>query len=84
MDEILTPEQWYELKGRIKKLYPELTETDLQYHEAVEQDMLTMVAYSLRKTKEIMLGILANQYHLSPLKNYWRYSRKSHIRQKTE
>jgi len=78
MDEILTPEQWYELKGRIKKLYPELTEADLQYHEAVEQDMLTMVAYS-QKTKEIMLGILAKQYRLSPLKNYWRSRRRVRI-----
>lgn len=77
MDEILTPEQWFELKGRIKKLYPELTEADLQYHEAVEQDMLAMVAYSLRKTKEIMLGILAKQYHLSPVKNHWRSRRRS-------
>lgn len=81
MDEILTPEQWYELKGRIKKQYPELQEADLEYHEAVEQDLLTMVAYSLRKTKEIMLGILAKQYHLSPMKNYWRYSRRSRITQ---
>jgi hypothetical protein len=84
MDEILTPEQWYELKGRIKKLYPELTEADLQYNEAIEQDMLTMVAYSLRKTKEIMQGILASQYHLSPLKNYWRYSRRRRILQNAD
>lgn len=84
MDEILTPEQWYELTGRIKKLYPELTDDDLQYHEAVEQDMLTMVAYSLRKTKEIMIGILERKYHLSPLKNYWRYSRRRRIMQRAE
>ena len=82
MDEILTPEQWFELQGRIRKLYPELTDDDLQYHEAVEQDMLTMVAYSLRKTKEIMIAMLEKQYHLSPLKNYWRYSRNSRRRQK--
>ena len=81
MDEILTPEQWYELQGRIKKLYPELTDDDLQYHEAVEQDMLTMVAYSLRKTKEIMQEMLERHNRISPLKNYWRYSRKRHALQ---
>jgi hypothetical protein len=82
MDEILTPEQWYELQGRIRKLYPELTDADLQYHEAVEQDMLTMVAYSLRKTKQIMLEILEKNSFIKPMKNYWRYSRNNRIRQK--
>jgi hypothetical protein len=84
MDEILTPEQWYELQGRIRQQYPELTDADLQYHEAVEEDMLTMVAYSLRKTKEIMKGILSRHFRLSPLKNYWRYSRNSHMRQRVK
>jgi len=79
MDEILTPEQWYELQGRIKKLYPDLTDAELQYHEAVEQDMLTMVAYSLQKTKEIMQGMLERHDRLSPLKNYWRSGRKCRI-----
>ena len=83
MDEILTPEQWNELQGRIRKLYPELTDADLQYHEAVEQDLLTMVAYNLRKTKEIMFGILKRNYQVTPEKNYWHYARTHRIRQKT-
>jgi len=82
MDEILTPEQWYELQGRIRKLFPELTDADLQYHEAVEQDMLTMVAYSLRKTKQIMLGILEKNSLIKPMENYWRNSRNNRVRQK--
>jgi len=82
MDEILTPEQWYELQGRIKKLYPELTDAELQYHEAVEQDMLTMVAYSVQKTKEIMQGLVESHNRISPLKNYLRSGRKRRILQK--
>lgn len=57
MDETLTLEQWNELRGRIRKQHPELTNADLQYHEAVEQDMLAMVAYCLRKTKNMVFGI---------------------------
>jgi hypothetical protein len=83
MDEILTLEQWNELQGRIRKLYPELTEADLQYHEAGEQDMLTMVAYSLRKTKKIMFGILEKSSLVKPLKSNSYYSRNNLIRQKT-
>lgn len=82
MDEILTPEQWYELQGRIKKLYPELTDAELQYHEAVEQDMLTMVAYSVQKTKEIMQGLFESHNRISPLKNYLRSRRKHRVMQK--
>lgn len=81
MDEILTPEQWYELQGRIKRLYPELTDIDLQYHEAVEQDMLSMVAYTLRKTTDIIQMMLEKNNHISPIKNYWRYSRKRRLLQ---
>jgi hypothetical protein len=83
MDEILTPDQWNELRGRIRKLYPELTDTDLQYHEAVEQDLLTMVAYSLRKTKELMFGIPERNYRVTSVKKYWHYYRNHPIREKT-
>jgi hypothetical protein len=81
MDETLTPEQWFELKCRIKKQYPELTDADLQYHEAVEQDMLSMVACRLQKIKEIMHGIHERQSRNSPLRKFWKYSRKSHTLQ---
>jgi len=84
MDEILTPEQWYELQFRLKQQYPELADTDMPYYESLEQDMLEMVAYSLNKTKKIMQEILAKHNHLSPLKNYWRYGRKNHVRQYAE
>lgn len=79
MDEILTPEQWYELQSRIRKNYPELTDADLQYHEANEHDLLTMVEYSIQKTKEVMHGIITRRNRLFPLKYYWRYKRHAHI-----
>lgn len=82
MDEILSPEQWYELQGRIRQQYPQLSDADLQYHEAVEQDMMTMVEYSLRKAKEKIQGIFEGQYHLSRLHHYWRYGKESRIRQR--
>ena len=80
MDEILTPEQWFELQFRLKKQYPELTDDDLPYYESLEQDLLEMAAYSLNKTKKIMQSILAKYNQPTPLKNYWRYSSKSRIK----
>ena len=84
MDETLTPDQWYELQGRIRKLYPELTDADLQYHEAVEQDLLAMIAFSLRKTKEIVQEIVGKQNALSFPGSYWRYQRKRRTMHKSE
>ncbi len=83
MDEILTPEQWFELKFRLKLKYPELSDADLQYHEAIEEDMLEMVEYILQKTRMAVQGILNGQFRFSPLKNYWRYNRRNRITQKT-
>lgn len=81
MDEILTFEQWYELKSRLSQQYPDLTDADLQYHEASEKDMLNMVTYSFIKTEEVIHGLLGRSDHLSPLKNYWRYSRRHRLMQ---
>jgi len=79
MDEILTPEQWYELQGRIRKLYPQLTDAELQYHEANEKDLMAMVEFSLRKSKEVLNEIIAKQYFPFPLKYYWRFRRHNHL-----
>ena len=81
MDEILTPEQWYELQGRIRQQYPELTDADLQYHEALEQDMMSMVEFSLQKAKALLQGVLDRHYHITRLKHYWRYGRINRIRE---
>jgi len=82
MDEILSPEQWYELQGRIRQQYPELTDADLQYHEAAEQDIMTMIEFSLQKAKAILEGVLDGQYRITRLKHYWRNGRINRIRQR--
>lgn len=79
MDEILTPNQWYELRSRIQQQYPELTDEDLQYHEAIEKDMLNMVEYLLQRARQMMKGINAGLNRDFPLKYYWRYSRRNRI-----
>ena len=77
MDEILTLEQWYELENRIRQQYPELTDDDLQYHEAVEQDLIKMVEYSLQKANEGMQGFIDRHFGISSLKFNWRRGRNS-------
>ncbi len=59
MDEILTPDQWVDLQVRLKQKFPELSESDLQYEESAEQDMLRMVEYKLHKTKIEMKRIIS-------------------------
>lgn len=59
MDEIITPEQWNDLKLRLLLKHPELNEADLQYHEAREKDMLRMVEYRLQKKKKNTRMIMA-------------------------
>ena len=78
MDEILTPEQWYELQSRIRQQHPELTDKDLQYHEAMEQDMMAMVAYSIQNINEVKHGI-ERRTGLFPVKKYLQRKRHSRI-----
>lgn len=59
MDDTLTPEHWLELKGRIRQQYPQLTDADLQYHEAIEKDLLTMVEFSLLMKNEMIQANMA-------------------------
>jgi hypothetical protein len=53
-----SPEYLHELKSRLKKKYPQLTNADLVTKENNEHDMLRMVAYKLRKTKQEMQEII--------------------------
>lgn len=59
MNVILNPGNWNELKRKLKMEYPQLTETDLQHEDGLEEDMLRMVEYKLKKTKEEMKEIIA-------------------------
>ena len=59
MDLILNQGNWDDLKNKLRKKYPQLTEADLQHKEGMEQDMLRMVEYKLGKTKKEMQEIIA-------------------------
>lgn len=56
---ILNRANWDELKTKLKKEYPQLTETDLQHKEGKEENMFLMIEYKLRKTKQEMMEIIA-------------------------
>jgi hypothetical protein len=53
--------QWNleELKEKLRIKYPQLTETDLQHEEGMEESMFRMVEYKLHKTKPEMQNIIA-------------------------
>ncbi len=48
-----------ELQSKLKKRFPQLSESDLQLlHQSGKREMLQMIGYKLRKTKDQMLHIL--------------------------
>jgi uncharacterized protein YqjF (DUF2071 family) len=59
MDVVLNQGNWEVLKEKLRKEYPQLTETDLQHEEGMEENMLRMVEYKLQKTKDEMRDIIA-------------------------
>lgn len=50
---------WNELQTKLKQKYPILTDDDLYFSEGKEQDMLRMIEYKLRITKQEMREIIA-------------------------
>ena len=59
MDEQADFQYLDELQSKLKEKYPQLTDADIQYPESGEQEMLRMVEYKLRKTKQEMKDIIA-------------------------
>jgi hypothetical protein len=49
-----------QFKTLLKEKFPQLTESDLQHDEGMEENMLRMIEYKLRKTKEEMQQIISN------------------------
>jgi hypothetical protein len=47
-----------ELQSKLKQRYPELTDADLHLHQASKKEMLQMIGYKLRKTKDEMMRIV--------------------------
>lgn len=60
MNVILNQGNWDELKRKLKKEYPQLTDADLQHQEGKEESMLRMVEYKLKMTKEELKGKIAS------------------------
>lgn len=60
MDQITIQVNWDELITKLREKYPQLTEDDLQHKEGMEEDMLRMIEYKLRMTKEELQFIIKN------------------------
>ena len=58
MDLILKHGNLNELRIKLRVKYPQLTETDLQYKEGAEENMLRMVEYKLHVTKAELQKII--------------------------
>ena len=65
MDLYIKQENWDELKSKLKINYPLLTDEDLKHDEGMEESMLRMVAYKLRKSKKEMKEIIEGIGYLS-------------------
>lgn len=55
MGEILTPGQWDDLCIYLKRKHPDLTDYDMPYYEAEEQDMLCMIEYKIQEYRKSRL-----------------------------
>jgi hypothetical protein len=58
MEEMLNSEPLNELQIKLKQKYPELKDADLQLNQISKNDMMQMIGYKLRKTKDEMLRIV--------------------------
>jgi len=58
MEELVNSKPLNELQSKLKKKYPELKDADLQLNQISKNDMLQMIGYKLRKTKNEMLRIV--------------------------
>ncbi|MFA5971382.1 MAG: hypothetical protein WC780_03435 [Lentimicrobiaceae bacterium] len=59
MEEIVNSIPLNELQSKLKQRFPELTEADLQLQQTIsKRDMLQMIGYKLRKTKDEMIRII--------------------------
>ena len=56
---ILNRVNWSEFQTKLKKEYPQLTDSDLQHKEGNEERMFLMIEYKLWKTKKEMMEIIA-------------------------
>lgn len=53
------PGYWNELIMKLRRKYPQLTDTDFKHKEGEEESMLRLIEYKLRRSKEQMKEIIA-------------------------
>jgi hypothetical protein len=58
MEEIANSIPLEELQGKLKQKFPELADVDLLQVETSKKDLLLIICYKLRKTKNEMLHII--------------------------
>ncbi|MFA5973396.1 MAG: general stress protein CsbD [Lentimicrobiaceae bacterium] len=58
MEEIVNSIPLNELQSKLKQKFPELSEDDLHANQISKKDLLQMVGYKLRKTKDEMMRII--------------------------
>lgn len=58
MEEILDTIPLDELQSKLKQKFPELKDADLHTDANSKKDMMQMICYKLRKTKDEMLRII--------------------------
>lgn len=51
---------WNEKKSKLKEQFPILTDTDLQFHEGKEKEMMEMLGYKLGISKEELVAIISS------------------------
>jgi hypothetical protein len=70
MDLIVNKVNWDDLKNKLKRIYPQLTEADMITSDGNEDIMLRMIEYKLRKTKKEMRKIIV-EIGYSPSEIYY-------------
>ena len=58
MEETVNSSPLNELQSKLKQRFPELKDADLQLHQTSRKEMLQMIGYKLRKTKDEMMRIV--------------------------
>jgi hypothetical protein len=59
MEKLFDVEYWNTVKSKLKKLYPELTNADLQLRNVSQEDFLRMIAYKLGKSRKELYEIIS-------------------------
>jgi hypothetical protein len=58
MEDMVNSKPLNELQSKLKQRFPELKDADLQLHQTSKHEMLQMIGYKLRKTKDEMMRII--------------------------